>query len=854
MLFALALPAGASAGTALIEEGDIVFVADAGEVNQISVRTWSSNFSVTPYDDREQYFITDNATGATIAPGEGCVQGQNLTSGAPEPKTVVCPQAGVAAIFASLGDLADTWDSERTTPNLPAVVEASEGDDRLYGSDADDILDGGDGEDEIGGDAQDTPDAGGGDTILGGPGYDKLNGLNGDDQMDGGEGPDYISGGPGDDALFGGTSEDPDHLIGEAGDDELYGEGGDDNPLAPDGESLLLPGLNGGPGNDTVSGDDGNDELRGDTLATTFAGDDTDTVLGGDGQDATSYERRTNSVSITLDDVANDGEVDPADPNASVENDNITSDVEKVTGSEAADHMVGAGGEENLIGEEGNDEIEGRGGNDVLEGRDGDDHLFGEAGNDEISGRAGNDEIEGGDNDDQLQGGQSDDRITGGAGTDKFIGDGDLEGFDGPDAIFARDGNAETILCGGDVDDGDTGEADSNDIFSTTGPQACENLARPGPGTVGMNANTATFNATAGTVNQLTVTQDANYVYFQDAGGPVNPGPGCEAVTANRVRCPRNAAAALGPALNAVTLNLGDQNDTVTSTQTLPTQINGGDGADTLRGGAGPDVIDGGTGPDAMFGGGGTDRVTYASRGAVTADIDAVADDGNTGDGPAGARDNIRGDVEDLTGSPQGDTLTGGANDNTLDGGAGPDTMFGGSGADTVTYATRTAGVTVDIDAQADDGSSSDGPAGARDNVRGDVETLVGSAQGDTLTGGANNNTLEGGAGPDTMFGSSGTDTVTYASRQVGVTVDIDAQADDGSSSDGPAGARDNVRGDVENLTGSPRRDTLTGGGNHNTLDGGAGPDTMFGAGGTDTVTYATRSRRRDREHQRGRR
>ena len=43
--------------------------------------------------------------------------------------------------------------------------------------------------------------------------------------------------------------------------------------------------------------------------------------------------------------------------------------------------------------------------------------------------------------------------------------------------------------------------------------------------------------------------------------------------------------------------------------------------------------------------------------------------------------------------------------------------------------------MTVTIDDSPDDGSSSDGPIGARDNVATDVENLVGGAGGDSLTG-----------------------------------------------------------------------------------------------------------------------
>ena len=236
-------------------------------------------------------------------------------------------------------------------------------------------------------------------------------------------------------------------------------------------------------------------------------------------------------------------------------------------------------------------------------------------------------------------------------------------------------------------------------------------------------------------------------------------------------------------------------------------------------------MLEGRGGPDFLGGGQGADTATYVGRsGAVTADLDGAPDDGNGDDGPAGARDTIDTDVENLTGGNASDELTGNDADNVLDGGPGTETFFGGGGTDTVSYAGR-ATVTVDIDAVADDGNSGDGPAGARDNVRGDVENLTGGIDGDTLTGDGDPNVIDGGPGPDVMNGLGGVDTATYASRTafVGVTVDIDSAPDDGDSSDGPPGARDNVRTDMENLIGGAGGDTLTGDGDPNLIDGGAG-------------------------------
>jgi glucose/arabinose dehydrogenase len=104
------------------------------------------------------------------------------------------------------------------------------------------------------------------------------------------------------------------------------------------------------------------------------------------------------------------------------------------------------------------------------------------------------------------------------------------------------------------------------------------------------------------------------------------------------------------------------------------------------------------------------------------------------------------------------DTICGGDGADTLDGGAGADVLLGGTGTDTATYATRTAGIHVSIDNVANDGNSTDGPAGARDNVRADVENLIGGGGGDTLTGSAAVNRLTGGPRADSLFGVGGND------------------------------------------------------------------------------------------------
>jgi hypothetical protein len=115
-------------------------------------------------------------------------------------------------------------------------------------------------------------------------------------------------------------------------------------------------------------------------------------------------------------------------------------------------------------------------------------------------------------------------------------------------------------------------------------------------------------------------------------------------------------------------------------------------------------------------------------------------------------------------------------------------------------------------------------------------DAICGGAGADTLYGGNGNDTLEGGVGADILTGGASTDTATYTTRTTGVTVSIDNVANDGDASDGPAGARDNVKPDIENLSGGSGNDSLTGSAASNRLTGRLGADSLSGLGGNDEL------------------
>jgi hypothetical protein len=107
-----------------------------------------------------------------------------------------------------------------------------------------------------------------------------------------------------------------------------------------------------------------------------------------------------------------------------------------------------------------------------------------------------------------------------------------------------------------------------------------------------------------------------------------------------------------------------------------------------------------------------------------------------------------------MNGGADNDTINGGPGLDTLDGGPGSDLMNGGDGRDVVTYAARSESVRVTLGpGGADDGSASDGAAGARDAIGSDVEEVVGGSGDDVLTAGPAAITLRGAGGSDNLLG-----------------------------------------------------------------------------------------------------
>jgi Ca2+-binding RTX toxin-like protein len=182
--------------------------------------------------------------------------------------------------------------------------------------------------------------------------------------------------------------------------------------------------------------------------------------------------------------------------------------------------------------------------------------------------------------------------------------------------------------------------------------------------------------------------------------------------------------------------------------------------------------------------------------GGATTSNDGVAqlasdpDDGIQGLTPE--LDDVRGDVENITGGTGNDTLTGGAGHDTINGGAGNDDIAGGigggtcaddvdvlnggdgddvfamgvttncgdaidggSGKDIADYQMRTAALTITVDATANDGEASEA-----DKVLATVEVLLGGSVADVITGGTGDDDIHGGPGADSLIGGTGNDSL----------------------------------------------------------------------------------------------
>jgi Ca2+-binding RTX toxin-like protein len=465
LALALTLAAGALgssdavASTVLTDSGKLIYRADAGEENRLTVSLVAGTYTITD-------------TGASLLVGPNCTQAG--------PNGATCPSAGITSIDVALGDLLD---GTLGMPSTRAVVQGGPdndtlrggaGPDQLHGQEGDDLLVGGAGDDELVGEELLSTTTGRND-LDGGPGNDRLTGGAGIDSVQGAAGNDTLSGLAGGDVLDGG--DDTDDVSGGDGNDVLRGGTGNDRVGDT---SISVLGIAPERGDDLLDGGTGDDVLQpGAGPEPGFS--DNDTLNGSGGRDRVTYEQRTQRVEVSLDSVSDDGSFG--------ERDNVAGDVEQLTGGRAGDLLVGGPGNDAIDGSAGPDTIQGAAGADTLDGGaidaesdnvnggDGDDRVIGNAGDDALDGGAGSDTVEGGGGTDQSSGGEGDDKVSGGAGTDQVSGgpgnddvDGAAIGFVGADGadILSGDSGVDS-LHGRDGDDRMAGGPDSDTLSGGVG-------------------------------------------------------------------------------------------------------------------------------------------------------------------------------------------------------------------------------------------------------------------------------------------------------------------------------------------------------------------------------------------------
>jgi Ca2+-binding RTX toxin-like protein len=394
--------------------------------------------------------------------------------------------------------------------------------------------------------------------------------------------------------------------------------------------------------------------------------------------------------------------------------------------------------------------------------------------------------------------------------------------------------------------------------------------------TVSTTSGRLDFTADAGETNVVSVTLGGGQIVVTDAGvATITTGGVCSNGTAaNVVTCPIDG-------ITRLELDSGDLDDQITNATSLPGQLFGETGHDTLRGGDAGERLDGGPGPDTLDGGGGNDEIYGAAAQEPGAGVDSDTLTGGPGDdvlsgsggpdsvdgGPGNDRLNGFGGADGLRGQEGADVVIGGSGNDVQDGGPGDDSvgtevttginqtseetgddlLLGGSGNDTlapgpgvplgdrdtlrgedgwdaVSYGARIGDLVV-----SKDGLANDGGAGEGDDVGVDVESVTGGQGNDTLSGGPARDELIGGAGDDAIDGRDGDDRLD-GDGVGGAGADTISGGAGDDALDGQAGG--------DTLSGGPGGDVVEGGTSRDTLSGGPGADRLSGGAQQDTVTY----------------
>ncbi|HEY6995210.1 MAG TPA: calcium-binding protein [Xanthobacteraceae bacterium] len=575
------------------------------------------------------------------------------------------------------------------------------------------------------------------------------------------------------------------------------------------------------PGDNVLNGGGGNDLLEGRGGA--------DTLNGGDGLDMASYETSPGAVTVQLAGVGADTQTQIAS-GADATGDTLNS-IEGLVGSRFNDTLTGNSLDNVLAGGLGSDTLDGKGGNDTVDYSN--DHFF--------------------------RSGDTAAQVVVHLGLNLGQGTGQEfnlihNPFGGPIPVLVSTDTLISIenVTGSDGSDSITGNELSNTLDGRGGNDTLDG---------GAGNDLIIGGAGIDTVSYLSHDALAILPGEQDVIS-LGLGPNSGSYT-------RSQLVSLHPVqFQTVETDSLQGIENVTGSNHAET-INGNDQANLLDGRGGNDVIDGGFGNDIIIGGDGTNTASYISHDAA-AGVSTIALGLNGADGSysrailAGfppslqtVETDVLRDIQNVTGSNQGETIIGNEQANVLDGRGGDDTLVGGGGNDTIhggdgndTYDFTGNGLALDTffdDSGAADrviidsfseilpgfGSFTTGRDGNDlvvvlttgtfrivDHFNGhQIETIMARDTGQSmvlangLVGGDGNGIIAGTTGNDTLDGRGGDDLL-YGN-----------------------GGNDHLIGGTGNdhLYGGAGNDLLEGDDGDDVLDGGPGNDRLIGGAGHDT-------------------
>ena len=534
-------------------------------------------------------------------------------SGLPGPATITLNPdgsiaiTGVTVVATGIEHVVGTQGNDTITGNaFSNYLAGSAGEDTIHGGLGDDVVAGGDGNDTLFGDEND-------DCVLGNAGDDTMNENTGvagttaaatasGDTLNT-NGSDAIDGGPGVDTVL--YDERTTSIVVYLGLISTFNDGADtnqdgltnefddvffttENVKTGSGQDIISANFINNRANNVFTDNGNNDCLEGgpgnDQFLQGASEQGADVVIGNTGSDLADYSGRTDAVAVSLDGVANDGQITPAEGdnvggfattcrpltvivNPPVNNFSFIDDIDGGVLTDApvagptpsfcipfTDGIVvfpNCGPGETLGGDQSplqNVDVEN------VNGGSGNDELVGDAAGNVLHGNGGNDNVSGGAATDQLFGDAGDDLLRGGAGND---------------AINGGEGNNTA------------------------------DYASAGAGGVGVQVNLTQKRATGEGNDTLDSIQNVNGSSFDDnINGDAND---------NILNGAGGEDNISGNAGND-TINGGGAADQM-SGQTGNDKISGAQGNDAMQGGAGNDWLQGGQGRDTVLGQKGNDRL-----------------------------------------------------------------------------------------------------------------------------------------------------------------------------------------------------------------------------------------------------